>query len=148
MSVLEMYAHCLKHLDRYEEYIDIAFQILAKTVRLSRTVQRQSVAGASGHLRSLIAASKSLDKNVSIPMNDYFRDIRLDPYLHHYKSHDGFQLSLQFRNLMPETFQAQGIRVRLVTVEEEPPYEIWLSPEGVERLDPGPVKVLLESDVR
>ena len=148
MSVLEMYARCLKHLDRNEEYIDIALQILAKTVQRNRIVQYQNVGHASGHLRSLIAASKSLDKNVSIPMDGYLGDIRLDPYLHRYERHDGFQLSLRFQNLMPETFQAQKIRARLVTVEEEPPYEIWLSPEGVERIEPGSVKVVLGSNVR
>ena len=147
MSVLEMYAQCLKHLGRNEEYIDIAFRILAKTVQQSRTLPYQNVEDTSGHLGSLIVASKSLSKHVSIPMDAYFKDIRLDPYLHHHENHDGFQLSLQFRSLLPESLQAQKICVRLVTIEE-PPYDIWLATGGVESLGPGSVKVLLNSKVR
>lgn len=148
-SVLETYAQCLKQLDRNMEYINIALQILAKTVQRHRTIpQHRTLERASGHLGDLIAASESLDDHISVPMDSYFRDIGLEPFLRHYESHDGFQLLLRFQNLMPETFEAHKIRVRITTVEKEPRYEIWLATEGVQKLEPGSARVLLGSNVR
>ena len=149
LSVLEMYAQCLKRLDRNKEYIDTALQILAKTVQCRRTIsQHPTLERASGHLGDLISESRSLNDFISIPMDSYFGDIYLEPFLRHYESHDGFQLLLCFQNLVPETFEAQKIRVRIATVEKEPRYEIWLAAEGIQKLEPGSARVLLRSDVR
>ena len=149
MSVLEMYVQCLRRLDRNEEYINTALQILGKIVQRSRTVpQRQRLGDATGHLGNLISASKSLDRPVSIPVDNYFENIRLDPFIRHHERHDGFQLLLRFKNLMPDSFQAQQIRARIVTVETEQRYEIWLAAQNIENVEPGSVKVLLESSVR
>ncbi len=149
MSVLEMYAQCLRRLDRSEEYINIALQILANIVQHDITVpQHQKRGDVSGHLGGLISASKSLDHNISIPMDRYFGDIRLDPFLRHYESHDGFQLLLCFQYLMPESLQAEKVRVRIVTVGKEQRYEIWLAAEGLQRMEPGTVEVHLGSNVR
>ena len=149
MSVLEMYAQCLRRLDRNQEYIAVALHILEKIVQRRRIAPRHQMSGnASGHLRELISASKSLDQPISIPMGNYFGDIRLDPFLHHSDVHDGFRLLLQFLYLMPGSLVAQNVRARIVTVDEEQRNEIWLAAEGNERLEPGSVKVLLGSNVR
>lgn len=148
MSVLEMYAQCLRRLERNEQYINIAVQILAKVVRQTKIVPQHQTRGyASGHLGGLISASKSVDQHISIPMDRYFGDIRLDPFLRHYESHDGFQLLLHFQYLMPEGLQAEKVRVRIITIGKDQRYEIWLATEGIQRMEPGTVKVLLGSNV-
>ncbi len=149
MSVLEMYAQCLRRLKRNAEYINVALQILAKIVQRSKTVPQHQILGvANGHLGDLISASKSLDKHVSVPMDSYFRDIRLDPFLRHRGSHDGFQLLLRFQYLMPESFQAEKVRAKIVTVDKEHRWEIWLAAESIQNMKSGTVEVLLESNVR
>ena len=150
MSVLEMYAQCLnRQTDRNEEYIKSAFQIIEKVVQRRRTTPLyQPSRYASGHLDKLLFASKSLDQPISVSMDRFFGDIRLDPFLRHHDVHDGFQLILRFRYLMPEGMLASKVRAKIVSVDTEQSNEIWLTADDFGRMELGLVTVLLRSNVR
>lgn len=161
--VLKVYAECLKHLDRNAEYIQITLDILAKIVRRNQVMLRFSpglivhpdhqsslrshLPGSSDYLKKLTAASKSLEQPVTVPMGKYFGNIHLEPFINLYESHDGFQLVLRFRHFMLESFIAHNVRVKIVTVREEQDYEIWLTAEGIQRIEPGFVKIIVGSNV-
>lgn len=149
MSMLNMYAECLKNMSRDEEYIQVGLKIVAKLVRENEApFFIQPTDGPEPlSISKLIHASRSLGKPISISMNSYFRSIAVDPYLHHCKDHDGFQLQLRLCNCTLEAVEAQQIQVQIISTEEEHHSELWLTAEGSHVLEPGIVTILLGTKV-
>ena len=165
MSMLDTYAQCLKHLERFEEYARVLLKILAKMIQrgypalsgIANTGQRRKplnasmsnyeIADTAGYLQEALSISKGLKQMILVPMDKYFDDIVLDPYPRHYKDQDGFQLMLQLQYIMQDDLQAQQVRVRIVNAGEVQSNEIWLTAEGSELLKPGIVKILVGSNV-
>ena len=161
MVMLDMYTQCLKNLRRIEDYVRIALRTLAKAVRSTSRATTESRTGSieqprAWHtlssttvcLKDVIAASVSLDQPVSVPMDQYFDNIRLDTHILHSLDHGGFTLNLQLRNLIPEDMEAVTVRARLISVGEEQRSELWLAAECVQVVKPGMARITLRSNVR
>ena len=103
---------------------------------------------AAVYLEDLLAASKTSDGSTSTPMKDYFADIRVDPYLRHFKRKDGFELSLTLRYLVPASLEIEETRVRLISTSEAQTRDIWLSAEKPVKISKGLVRVMVVSKVR
>ncbi|KAL2041608.1 hypothetical protein N7G274_005392 [Stereocaulon virgatum] len=158
--MLDMYTQCLKYLGRIEDYVHVALRTLAKAVRSTSRAMTESRIGSfeqprtwhtlsstSVCLKDIIAASVSLDQPVSVPMDKYFDNIRLDTHILHSPDHDGFTLNLQLRNLIPEDMEAVTVRARLISVGEEQRSELWLTTEGVRVVKPGMARITLRSNI-
>lgn len=158
--MLNMYAECLSHLQRTEDYVRVASRTLAKMVQnslgetgelrtgsvdLLRTAQNPSFTTVS--LNDITAASTSLEQPVSVPMDQYFDHVGLDKYLHHFSDHDGFAMVLKFRSLLPGSLEAQSVRVRLTSAGEEQRSELWLAVDGLQIIRAGHNKIKLRSKV-
>ena len=158
--ILNMYAECLSHLQRLEDYVRVASRALAKMVQnqmgatgeprigsadLLSTDQNPSWITVS--LRDIVAASTSLEQPVSVPMDQYFDHVVLDKYIHHFTEHDGFALFLKVRSLLPGTLEADSVRVRLTSVGEEQSSELWLTVDGPQIIRAGHNKIKLRSNV-
>lgn len=160
MVMLDMYTQCLKYLGKIEDYVRIALRTLAKAVRSTSRATTESRTGSieprAWHtlssttvcLKDIIAASVSLDQPVSVPMDQYFDNVRLDTHILHSPDHDGFTLNLQLRNLVPEAMEAVTVRARLISVGEEQRSELWLTTDGVRVVKPGMARITLRSNVR
>lgn len=149
MSMLNMYAECLENMSRVEDYIQVGLKIVAKLVHENEapfSIQ-PNIGPKPSSLNFLISASKSLEEPISVSMNKYFRNITVDPYLHHCKDHDGFQLQLRLRNCTLEAVEAQQIQVQIVSIEEEHRSELWLTAEGFHILESGVADILLGTKV-
>ena len=159
--MLDMYTQCLKNLERPEDYVRIALRTLAKAVRstsgamtehrpgsLERPETWQTSSSTTVYFKDIIAASASLDQPVSVSMDQYFDNIRLDTYIRHSPDHDGFTLTLRLRSLIPEDLEAISVRARLISVGEEQRSELWLTAEGVQAIKPGMARITLKSNVR
>ncbi|MCJ1467387.1 hypothetical protein MMC07_006011 [Pseudocyphellaria aurata] len=148
-SMLNMYAECLKNMSRIEEYIHVGLKLVAKLVHEKEAPFsiRPNNRSKPLSLNILISASKSLRRPISVSMNKYFRNITVDPYLHHCKDHDGFQLQLRLRNCTLETIEAEQIQAQIVSMEDEHRSELWLTAEGFHVLEPGVVDILLGTKV-
>lgn len=163
--MLQMHAQCLKRLEKTEEYVHMALKILAKWVgrrktlsfRDSRPVVTVAVlggvdhtlgnVGSKGYLEDLLLSSKALKQQISVPMSEYFGSVSVDPYIRHYVDRDGFQLQLRLQYLLPESMQAQKVRVRLVCYREGQQRDIWLTAEEAQPMEGGTVKVMVGSKV-
>ena len=158
--MLNMYAECLGHLQKTEDYVRVASRALAKMVQNSFGAIREPGTGSADLLRTahnpsyttvsledIIAASTSLEQPVSVPMDQYFDHVGLDKYIYHFSDQDGFELLLKFRSLLPGSFEAQSIRVRLTSAGEEQCPELWLAVDGLQIIRAGHNKIKLRSKV-
>ena len=149
MSMLNMYAQCLKNIGRHEEYIRVGLKMVAKLSRQRRSLL--SVLPNAAHkplsLSDLISTSRSLKEPITVPLDKYFRDITVDPYPRHYDDHDGFQLQLKLWNATLGAFKAQQVRVQISSIEEEIHSEIWLTSEKIHVLEPGIAAILIGTKV-
>ena len=158
--MLNMYAECLNHLQRTEDYVRVASRALAKMVQnqlgatgeprtgsanLLSTEQNPSYTTVS--LRDIIAASTLLEQPLSVPMDQYFDHVVLDKYIHHFTAHDGFALFLKFRSLLPGSLEADSVQVRLISAGEEQRSELWLTVDGLQIIRAGHNKIKLRSKV-
>lgn len=160
IAMLDMYAQCLGHLGKVEEHVRIALRTLAKIVqstigaskefriRLKRRVDtQQPISNTKVDMRSIIAASQSLSQPVSVPMDQFFDGIRLAKYMRHMPEHDGFELWLRIRSLLPESFEAQTVKAKIISTGEEQRSEIWLSANDVQMNEPGTEEIKLRSSM-
>ena len=158
--MLSMYAECLSHLQRTEDYVRVASRALAKMVQnslgaigeprkgsadLLSTAQNPGYTTVS--LKDIVAASTSLEQPVSVPMDQYFDHIRLDKYIQHSSDHDGFALLLGFRSLLPGNFEAQSVRVKLTSAGEEQRSELLLAIASPQVIRAGYNQIKLRSKV-
>jgi len=161
LSILDMYAQCLKKLDRWDDFVKIGLKVLAKTVQLrhqslglkskmsfssTAAMHSNDVVNGVRYLGDILSASRKVDVPVSAPIVDYLGQIQVDPHIRHLDDKDGFELSLSLRNMMPSELHIQQFQVRLVSVGEGQTRDIWLSTGGV-KLMRGLVSVVLASNV-
>ena len=154
MPMLDMYAQCLKQLDRKLDFCRIGLQILAKTTRRPESLQR--VSGVFLHnnseelahyLADVLEASESLQRSISAPLQKHFVQILLDPYIRHFDDRDGFQMTLSLRNPMPVAITAEEIRVKLVNVDNDQRSDIWLKTGDPSHLRLGTTHIDVQSTV-
>ncbi|KAI4094195.1 MAG: hypothetical protein LQ339_007538 [Xanthoria mediterranea] len=154
VPMLDLYAKCLKHINRWEDFCRIGLQIVAKTTSrptlppTSTELQFQNGPYNVDHyLQEVINISRSLERPVSTPLHLHFEGVHLDPYIRHVDEEDGFRMSLQVRNIMSAAVEVQGIRVQLVSIEEEQRRDIWITNQGPDLLQTGLSVIILQSTV-
>ena len=159
LLTLDLYAQCLRHLARNEDYVRIGLKILAKKTRSSTALSQQSqnssmnpedicpsAQSATSSLGGVISASKLLKEQITLPMDVYFDRIDVGRYLRHSPSDDGFQFPLILRSLFPESFLAESVRVQIISVEEDQRSELWLY-ASAQKIEPGMSRIWLSSNV-
>lgn len=153
-TMLKMHARCLKKLNRRDEYVRTLLDLLAKSVasRMSTKMssERTRVTEVSGVPRDwldddkvdttgvfheLIDYSQQLPYDLTVPMQKYFSDILVEPYVRHYDDKDGFQVCVQFKHLLEDFIEIRAAKVRLVSAGLTQGKELWL-----ENTDPTPLK--------
>ncbi|KAL8791221.1 MAG: hypothetical protein Q9213_000178 [Squamulea squamosa] len=153
LPMLDLYAKCLKHLDKRQDFCRTGLQILARsTSRQLFDTHAESNHHLSSndirhYLHDVISISWSLEQPLSTPLHLHFDSVYVDPYIQHFDEQDGFQLSLKLRNAMSAAIEAQEIRVKLLSINDEQPYDIWLVTKGSELLQTGISNVKLQSTV-
>ena len=134
-AMLDMHAQCLKELGRTESFIQVTLKAMA--------LQKEGL-DLSSHtyssLSEIITDSSSLLQPLTVPLDDHFHDVKVNPYLLHYPNHDGFQMILCLRSLLPESFQADTVRIKLISAEKERSGEHWLSIESPQQVQKGQCK--------
>ncbi|OJJ49867.1 hypothetical protein ASPZODRAFT_128418 [Penicilliopsis zonata CBS 506.65] len=125
-TMLEMYAQCLKELNRTEEYARSILRLLAKYAAYSqsRLSERQKTLEASSifteespvasYVQELFDTSGVLQRDVSAPLTDFFADLQFSPAIIHHEDRDGFQIEMSLRFLLGKQIDVDSIKVRLV----------------------------------
>ncbi|KAF2128920.1 hypothetical protein P153DRAFT_317387 [Dothidotthia symphoricarpi CBS 119687] len=165
-TMLRMYAHCLKKLNRKDEYVRTLLDLLAKSAasRMSfRTSSKRASASeitdmphdwlnddkvdTTGVLKEIVDYSQQLPYDVTIQMAKYFSDITVEPYVRHYDDKDGFQLRLQFRHILDDEIEIRAAKVRLVSANPIQGKDIWLESMGPVQLKKGLYRIWLGCNI-
>ncbi|KAL8838896.1 MAG: hypothetical protein Q9176_004831 [Flavoplaca citrina] len=147
VPMLDLFARCLKHLDRKQDFCRIGLRILAKTTSRQPLLHHHTVLEVNHFLQDVIDVSSRLEQPVSTPLHLHFEGVYFDPYIQHSGDRDGFRTSLSLRNIMSAAFEAQHIRVKLVCIDEEQRCDIWMTSQGPTLLQRGVSHVILQSTV-
>ncbi|PYH48467.1 putative TMEM1 family protein [Aspergillus saccharolyticus JOP 1030-1] len=155
--MLEMYARCLKELDRSDEYVRTILRLLAKFAAWteSNLSSRQKTLDASHifaenalvseYVDELFRASGALNKEVFAPMTDFFGDLKVKPTIAHYEDKDGFQLQLALRFLLGKRLEIDSLKLRLVSASGPQTNEHWLEMSTGMTIRSSSTKVLVDS---
>ena len=176
LSMLVVYAKCLKQLKRVDEYVNKALrQLLCKAAakerervaRKSQMSKRRSAesgevavpaawAPIKGFLADMLEISRSLEKVVRIPLMNFFCDAEVEGQPVFDEGQDSFSVVLKMRSLLVEEFEADSISMRISTGSSSGAAmvgavasgsrEIWLQTKGKVILKPGWNKILLGSN--
>ncbi|KAI9703059.1 MAG: hypothetical protein M1820_005931 [Bogoriella megaspora] len=165
VTILKMYAQCLKVLHRKDEYSRILLTLLAKaaTKQTSRSsphvdhsVQVPKMSSnwldedeieIEGQLRELLDFSAELPYNLTVQMTKYFDAVVIEPFIHHFKDRDGFQMKAKFRHLFDDELEARSIKLRLVNTTGGQMREIWLEAESPVTIQKGPTAIWLRTNI-
>lgn len=168
LSMLVMYSRCLRELQKQEDYATVLLKLLSKAAAAEMDkIQQQLhqrrpqssipitpssgeaypvVSAISGLLGELLLVSGSLDKEIKAPLANYFCDIKLGGAPVYDEGQDGFSLTLHLRSLLVDEFEAQKVRLRLVSLTTAGDKEIWLQTDGCVTLRPGSNSLQLRSN--
>ncbi|KAM7192460.1 Trafficking protein particle complex subunit 10, TRAPPC10 domain containing protein [Rhypophila sp. PSN 637] len=166
ISMLIMFARCLKELRKYDEYVNIAIrQLLFKAAAAERDRLEQKshlriilktsddtkypeTSAIKGFLGDMLEISQSLDKEVRIPLDNYFTEVELDGAPVYDEGKDSFSLFVNMRSLLVDEFSAQKISLRMVNSSSAlGGREIWLTSKEPFTFRPGKNKVQLKSSI-
>lgn len=158
LSMLVMYSKCLKELNRTDDYVTVLRKLLCKAAAAERDrlQQRSSSHPTSGKncpqqfnivgfLGDLLSASQKLQKDVEIPLANFFCDVEVDRVPLYDEGQDSFRLTLRIRSLLAEEFEVQKCRLRIVSPAVAGLKEIWLQNDEPVTLRPGKNKFELRS---
>ncbi|PWY77431.1 hypothetical protein BO70DRAFT_388249 [Aspergillus heteromorphus CBS 117.55] len=157
--MLEMYARCLKELNRGEEYVRVILRLLAKFAVYSQSTlsRREKTLDASHiftenalvseYVEELFKASGALQKEVSAPMTDFFADVDVKPAILHYADKDGFQLKLYLRFLLGKRIDISSIKLRLVSARSPQSNEHWIEAPMDMTIKSSSTRVLVDSSI-
>ncbi|KAL2134452.1 hypothetical protein VTI74DRAFT_164 [Chaetomium olivicolor] len=160
LSMLVMYARCLKALGKVEEYVGKAVrQLLCKAAAAERERLKEKSRVRlgkigeggkwpekeviKGFLTDLLEVSRGLEKDVRIPLASLFCGMGLGGPPLYDDGQDSFSLFLDMHSLLVDEFEATAVSVRMSSVDRE----IWLQTKGPVTIRPGPNKVRVQSNV-
>ncbi|OIW22617.1 hypothetical protein CONLIGDRAFT_217281 [Coniochaeta ligniaria NRRL 30616] len=158
LSMLVMYSKCLKELNKMDDYVTVLRKLLSKAAaaQMDRLQQQSSSRLGSrkdypnqsnivGFLGDLLSASKKLQKDVEIPLANFFCDVELDDTPLYDEGQDSFRLTLRINSLLAEELEVQQCRLRIVSPSVGGLKEIWLQNSEPVVLRPGKNKLQLRS---
>ena len=159
--MLIMYARCLKELGKLDHYVNKALrQLLSRAAAAEQDrLQQKSrlrvgpnpetkypeATAISGFLGDMLEISTSLDKEVRIPLANFFCDVELEGAPVYDDGQDSFSLFVNMRSLLVDEFAAQKISMRIVSSGGSGNREIWLHTKEPVTFKPGRNKVQLQS---
>jgi len=163
LSMLLMYARCLKELHKLDDYVNKALrQLLCKAavaekdrirhksqIRIGSKPDAQfpKSSSMSGFFTDLLAVSSSLDKEVRIPLMNFFCDVELGGPPVYDDGQDSFSVSLKLYSLIVDTFEIKRASIRITGTSGGVNKEIWLQAKGPVTIKPGRNKLQLQSSV-
>lgn len=166
-ATLELYGRCLKHLNRSEEYVHALLRLLGLYSRTAREKSKQAAQAnkrfsslvpssfstvtrdrISNYVRELCESSRSLTKEVTVQLADFFGSIVVEPRVLHFEDRDGFRVQLSLRFVLGDGITVDSVKMRLVNTADGQNDELWLESEDEEvTVKSFPTRILLDSSV-
>jgi hypothetical protein len=162
LSMLVLYAECLKQLQRKEEYVRVVLKLLSKAAVVeNERIQRKSafkfgrtnsfnddvIIPAEPYLEGLLQITKTLQHEVQVPLQNFFGHIEVDGTPKYHPEKDSYALQIRLRYLLQEDLTIEKANVRIGSVGGESNRDLWLESEGPVVIKPGEVTFIVQSNV-
>ncbi|KAL2072566.1 hypothetical protein VTL71DRAFT_11909 [Oculimacula yallundae] len=139
LSMLVMYARCLKELSRKEEYVKVVLKLLSRIALVESTrLHKKSILKVGGdhsvslelpvesYIPELLKITKGLQHEVRIPLESFFGNIVVDETVRYHPRKDSFELEVRLQYLLAEDLPIEKVKVRIVPLTGDLSKEIWL----------------------
>ncbi|CAG8976586.1 hypothetical protein HYALB_00002099 [Hymenoscyphus albidus] len=145
ISMLVLYANCLKELQRNEEYVRVVLKLLSKSAIAEKAKQlRKSslkignnqpfsddeIVSTASYLGELLEITKSFKHEVTIPLQNFFGHVGVDGTPQYHSDRDSFTLQLRLRYLLEGDLPIEKAKVRINATFGDTHREIWLESKG------------------
>jgi hypothetical protein len=162
LSMLVLYANCLKELKRKEDYVRVVLKLLSRAAMAEKErLQRKSALKLSGgkesvqeelvptnsYLPELLAITKSLPHEIQVPLESFFGHVEVDSTPRYHPEMDSFGLQIRLQYLLADDLNIEKARVRIVTVSGDTSRDLWLETDGPITFKKGLVRLLVQSNV-
>ncbi|KAK1830401.1 trafficking protein particle complex subunit 10 [Podospora conica] len=161
LSMLLMYAKCLKELRQLDDYVNKALRLLltkgavaerdrVRQKSLFRLGQRSGTeypdkSALAGYFTDLLTVASTLEKPVRIPLINFFSDVDPQGPPVYDEGQDSFSLHLRLHSLLVDSFEASDFSVRIAQPAPGGTKEIWLKAKSPVTIKPGRNVVRLQS---
>ena len=162
LSMLVMYAKCLKQLQRKDEYVRVILKLLSKAAmaekeRFERKLPPQlGRPGSHGHeelvpnelyLDELLQITRTSSHEVKVPLETFFSIVEVDGTPIYHSGRDTFALKLRLRYLLSEDMNIEKAKVRITSVQGDSTRDVWLESDGPLLFKCGNVNLVVQSNV-
>ena len=162
LSMLILYAACLKQLQRKEEYVRVVLKLLANTAAIENQRLRSKSAFKFGringfddetimpsepYVEELLQITKTLQHEIQVPLQNLFSYVEVDGTPRYHPQKDSYALQVRLRYLLQEDLTIEKTRIKLGSVGNDMNKDLWLETEGPVLLKPGIVTFVVHSNV-
>ncbi|CAK7229402.1 hypothetical protein SEUCBS140593_007231 [Sporothrix eucalyptigena] len=151
LSMLLMWAQCLKELGRKDDYAWRLLTFLTKAAEAERQRREQKVgrpavlpaasqpatSSVHGRLADLLEASSSVSE-MRVPLTSFFRAATVEGPPVFTDGQDLFTITLRLDSLLVDPLPVDSVKVRLTQTSARGPREIWLQTDSSEKCTLGP----------
>lgn len=144
LSMLIIYAKCLQHLERKEEYVQIIIKLLSKTAFAeNERLKRKSLMYLKNrgffqdfvlikekYLPRLFDITRTLNSPTYIPLIKFFGSLEVDETVIYHQERDGFELLIRCLYLLDDELPFEKVKVRINSTTNNTNRDIWLENEG------------------
>ncbi|KAH8900936.1 hypothetical protein GQ53DRAFT_133334 [Thozetella sp. PMI_491] len=169
LAMLIMYCKSLKELKRKDEYVGRLLKLLSKAASAQHDRIQQQISSRSGralgagepdtsekkvfpeesavagYLQEMLETAASLEKEVKVPLGNFFCDVETNNIPEYDAGRDSFSTTLSLRSLLADSFEAKSVRLQITSLAGGANKEIWMQAEGAVTFMPGKNKVTLRS---
>lgn len=162
LSMLIMYARCLKELQRKEDYVRVVLKLLSRAAMMEKErLQRKSafrlegiqlfsnkeVVSTSSYLPELMQITMNLQHEVLVPLQNFFGKVEVDETVQYHSEIDGFGLQLRFQYLLADDLSVEKARVKITPIGGDTNRDLWLEANGPLVFKNGKVQISVQSNV-
>ena len=162
LSMLVLYAECLKQLQRKEEYVRVVLKLLSKAAAVENERIRNKAAFKLGqvndfhhdamvptepYLEELLQITKTLQHEVQVPLQNFCAYIEVEGTPKYHPEQDSYALQIRLRYLLQEDMTIEKVSVKLGSTGGDLSRDLWLESEGSVVMKPGEVTFTVQSNV-
>ncbi|KAE9381693.1 TMEM1 family protein-like protein [Stipitochalara longipes BDJ] len=162
LSMLVMYAKCLKELQRKEEYVRVVLKLLSRAAKMEKErLQRKStfrigdsqrfpdeeIVSTSSYLPELMQITKNLQHEVHVPLQNFFGKVEVDGTVQYLPGTDGFGLQIRLQYLLIDDLSVEKARVKITPLGGDTNRDLWLEATSPLVFKHGKVQISVQSNV-
>jgi hypothetical protein len=162
LSMLVLYADCLKQLQRKEEYVRVVLKLLEKSAVVENEKFKHKTALRLGsmdslknepsistepYLGELLQITKTLQNEVQVPLQNFVGQIEVDSTPKYHPEKDSYALRIRLRYLLPEDLTVEKASVKIGHFGGDSHRDLWLESEGSVKLKQGMATIVVQSNV-